>query len=124
MCDSLGIEAKPNNGTLRLPLKPIGLHSDKHNSIDEDLPDLPTETSHINNSPTEANESKVSDSPAETNVQVGEAPASDTKPVDPVETDILIDTAPPEGIFQRKQVDVLLQTDSSQTKNNQKRRKN
>ena len=123
MCDSLGIQAKPNNGTLRLPLKPIGLHSDKHNSIDQDLPDLPTETSHINNSPTEVNEPKVSDSPAETNVRVGEAPASVTKPVDPVETDILI-TAPPEGILQRKQVDVLLQTDSSQTKINQKRRKN
>ena len=28
MCDSLHIEPVPNNGTLRLPLKPIGLHSD------------------------------------------------------------------------------------------------
>ncbi|CAM1501806.1 Fc.00g037900.m01.CDS01 [Cosmosporella sp. VM-42] len=27
LCDSLGIEPKPNNGTLRLPLKPIGLHN-------------------------------------------------------------------------------------------------
>ncbi|CAK7237684.1 hypothetical protein SEUCBS140593_010071 [Sporothrix eucalyptigena] len=26
VCDSIGIEPKPNNGTLRLPLKPIGLH--------------------------------------------------------------------------------------------------
>lgn len=26
MCDSLHIEPKQNNGTLRLPLKPIGLH--------------------------------------------------------------------------------------------------
>ncbi|KAF2436468.1 nucleotide pyrophosphatase family protein [Tothia fuscella] len=28
VCDSLGIDPKPNNGTLRLPLKPVGLHSD------------------------------------------------------------------------------------------------
>lgn len=124
MCDSLGIQAKPNNGTLRLPLKPIGLHSDKHNSIDEYLPGLPTETSHINNLTTEVNEFKLSDSPAETNVRVGEAPASDTKPVDPVKTDIFIDTTPPEGIIQRKQVDVLLQTDISQMRNKQKRRMN
>jgi|SRR5271154_3491311 len=28
VCDSLGITPKPNNGTLRLPLKTQGLHSD------------------------------------------------------------------------------------------------
>ncbi|KAF2806616.1 Phosphodiest-domain-containing protein [Mytilinidion resinicola] len=28
VCDSIGIEPKPNNGTMRLPLKPAGLHSD------------------------------------------------------------------------------------------------
>lgn len=26
LCDSVGMQPKPNNGTLRLPLKPIGLH--------------------------------------------------------------------------------------------------
>ena len=45
ICDSLGIEPKPNNGTLRLPLKPVGLHSDEALS-DEDVPvDLPSKTS-------------------------------------------------------------------------------
>lgn len=34
LCDSLGIDPLPNNGTLRLPLKPVGLHSD------EDTPPL------------------------------------------------------------------------------------
>lgn len=29
VCDSLSISPMPNNGTLRLPLKPIGLHSDE-----------------------------------------------------------------------------------------------
>ena len=28
LCDSLGVEPQPNNGTLRLPLQPVGLHSD------------------------------------------------------------------------------------------------
>jgi len=27
ICDSLGLHPKPNNGTLRLPLKPVGTHS-------------------------------------------------------------------------------------------------
>ncbi|RFU32419.1 hypothetical protein B7463_g3912, partial [Scytalidium lignicola] len=27
LCDSLGLEPRPNNGTLRLPLKPVGLHT-------------------------------------------------------------------------------------------------
>ncbi|PYH90466.1 nucleotide pyrophosphatase family protein [Aspergillus ellipticus CBS 707.79] len=34
ICDSLGVTPHPNNGTLRLPLKPVGLHSD------EDAPEL------------------------------------------------------------------------------------
>jgi len=28
ICDSIGITPAPNNGTLRLPLKPVGLHTD------------------------------------------------------------------------------------------------
>ncbi|KAI4753994.1 Phosphodiest-domain-containing protein [Aureobasidium sp. EXF-3400] len=40
VCDSIGIVPKPNNGTLRLPLKPIGLHdSMPPNEIPEDLPE-------------------------------------------------------------------------------------
>lgn len=35
LCDSLGMEPAPNNGTLRLPLKPIGTHKD------EDTPETP-----------------------------------------------------------------------------------
>ncbi|KAJ8112368.1 hypothetical protein OPT61_g5245 [Boeremia exigua] len=33
ICDSIGMSPAPNNGTLRLPLKPVGLHSD-----DDDTP--------------------------------------------------------------------------------------
>lgn len=78
MCDSLGIEPKPNNGTLRLPLKPIGLHSDKHTSTEDDHPpDLAAETSKID---------------------ISLASASITTPVDPLETNVPLDAAPVEGI--------------------------
>lgn len=36
ICDSLAIEPKPNNGTLRLPLKPVGLHLDEENEENEE----------------------------------------------------------------------------------------
>lgn len=35
ICDSIGIEPKANNGTLRLPLKPVGLHSDDPSSVED-----------------------------------------------------------------------------------------
>lgn len=37
LCDSVGIEPRPNNGTLRLPLKPIGTHKP------EDTPEPPAD---------------------------------------------------------------------------------
>jgi hypothetical protein len=40
VCDSIGITPKPNNGTLRLPLKPVGLHSDD-NAPGIETPDDP-----------------------------------------------------------------------------------
>ncbi|KAI9876169.1 MAG: hypothetical protein M1830_007091 [Pleopsidium flavum] len=43
ICDSLQIPPQPNNGTLRLPLKPIGLHSDMNSPQDGTLPDPPIE---------------------------------------------------------------------------------
>lgn len=42
LCDSLGIEPLPNNGTLRLPLQVIGLHSDKQPPVPETPSDPPT----------------------------------------------------------------------------------
>ena len=42
ICDSLGIEPKANNGTLRLPLKPVGLHSDETEPTDSIPTDLPS----------------------------------------------------------------------------------
>ncbi|KAF2675277.1 Phosphodiest-domain-containing protein [Microthyrium microscopicum] len=42
VCDSIGLKPVPNNGTVRLPLKPLGLHSDPHAptlEVPEDLPE-------------------------------------------------------------------------------------
>ncbi|KAF2199630.1 ectonucleotide pyrophosphatase/phosphodiesterase family member 1 [Delitschia confertaspora ATCC 74209] len=44
ICDSLSITPAPNNGTLRLPLKPVGLHTDPETPPDE-TPADPVETS-------------------------------------------------------------------------------
>ena len=47
VCDSLGIEPKPNNGTLRLPLKPVGTHGDdddkESDGKEDDIVDLPSD---------------------------------------------------------------------------------
>ncbi|KEQ61657.1 Phosphodiest-domain-containing protein [Aureobasidium melanogenum CBS 110374] len=46
VCDSVGISPKPNNGTLRLPLNPVGLHdSMPPQEIPEDLPEDVVSTS-------------------------------------------------------------------------------
>lgn len=43
ICDSLGIKPLPNNGTLRLPFEPKGLHSDEDAPV-ADTPADPVET--------------------------------------------------------------------------------
>ena len=35
ICDSIGLTPAPNNGTLRLPLKPVGLHVDDEDTVNE-----------------------------------------------------------------------------------------
>lgn len=98
MCDSLRIVPKPNNGTLRLPLKPIGLHSDKPSSSEEDHPDFTAEIFRTDDPVTEANETKLADAPLESDVDVDGAHASDTTPMAPVETVLIVETASPEGM--------------------------
>lgn len=44
VCDSLGIKPIANNGTLRLPLVPIGLHSDLPPTDDDTPSDLPSDS--------------------------------------------------------------------------------
>lgn len=42
LCDSLGVEPLPNNGTLRLPLQPVGLHSEEDVPVLEHPQDPPS----------------------------------------------------------------------------------
>lgn len=44
VCDSLGVDPLPNNGTLRLPLKPVGLHSDENTPVLGTPADPPAQT--------------------------------------------------------------------------------
>lgn len=62
VCDSLFIEPKPNNGTLRLPLKPIGLHSDTPPDTENLVDDPPDQEPNTTNSPTPSSPSSSSNS--------------------------------------------------------------
>lgn len=57
LCDSLGIEPRPNNGTLRLPLTPIGLHKP------EDAPEIPQDpvptTEHVSSAQPESTQASA-----------------------------------------------------------------
>jgi len=66
ICDSLGINPKSNNGTLRLPLKPEGLHSD----ADAPKPDLPLDPVDDEDKTTQVN------NPSQTQNQASDAPSS------------------------------------------------
>ena len=41
ICDSINLVPAPNNGTLRLPLRPTGLHNDTHTTESEHTPEDP-----------------------------------------------------------------------------------
>ncbi|KAI4616564.1 hypothetical protein J4E80_005838 [Alternaria sp. BMP 0032] len=54
VCDSIGLNPAPNNGTLRLPLKPVGLHSD-HDSVsgnEKETPEDPVSSYTLSSSTT------------------------------------------------------------------------
>lgn len=51
ICDSVGLSPAPNNGTLRLPLKPVGLHNDGEDAPNE-TPTDPVDTHSLTSSPT------------------------------------------------------------------------
>ncbi|KUJ08193.1 Phosphodiest-domain-containing protein [Mollisia scopiformis] len=61
VCDSLGLVPKPNNGTLRLPLKPIGLHSPDTALEDPNDPPTSTPTPSPTPSPSATSEEEAAD---------------------------------------------------------------
>lgn len=78
VCDSVGIVPKPNNGTLRLPLKPIGLHdSMPPTEIPEDMPeDVPEDISSTSIESSETIPSAAASSTTVTQVAASSTPAS------------------------------------------------
>ncbi|KAL8834750.1 MAG: hypothetical protein Q9170_003627 [Blastenia crenularia] len=64
LCDSLGIEPKPNNGTLRLPLEPIGVHSDQLSHAGDVPEDLPSDAA-MKDIPSNSNSSQAATSAVE-----------------------------------------------------------
>ncbi|KAL4947482.1 alkaline-phosphatase-like protein [Aspergillus filifer] len=80
LCDSLGIEPHANNGTLRLPLKPSGLHSDEDApALDSpsDPPATQTAAEIIPSSTTVAAPSESASSGAESHTTESEEDAED-----------------------------------------------
>ncbi|KAL2866485.1 alkaline phosphatase family protein [Aspergillus lucknowensis] len=77
LCDSLGIAPHPNNGTLRLPLKPSGLHSDEDAPVLDNPSDPPATQSAASAtsagpSPTAATPHSPSPSPANPKEDAGD----------------------------------------------------
>ncbi|KAM3508181.1 hypothetical protein MY11210_006843 [Beauveria gryllotalpidicola] len=89
LCDSVGITPQPNNGTLRLPLKPIGTHTEEvaeeqdpvltKDATESALPFTSTQSSSTSGSTTEAQ-------PSPTLVTGTEAPAAPEE-TEPSKTD-------------------------------------
>ena len=73
ICDSLGVVPHPNNGTLHLPLKPIGLHSDDPNPVE----DVPADFS----ADAENNSLLTAPEPLSTSSSADEPSAEPTRPV-------------------------------------------
>ncbi|PYH78857.1 nucleotide pyrophosphatase family protein [Aspergillus uvarum CBS 121591] len=80
ICDSLGVTPHPNNGTLRLPLKPVGLHSDEDSPTLEDPSDPPSVTTTV------VEPIKPSTTPTTTSSMISASPTSSA--------DMVVDTPP------------------------------
>ena len=86
LCDTVGLQAKPNNGTQRLPLQPVGLHIPGE---EVEVPDEPDVSPSLSGS---ANTKPLAVDPVETLRPSIEGPAtghtSNTKQVgvDPIQT--------------------------------------
>lgn len=83
LCDSVGIEPAPNNGTLRLPLKPVGLH--KPEETPEEPADPVSTQEAVSSGPKEPARPTVPEKPAQpTRPTIPEKPAQPERPKLPV----------------------------------------
>lgn len=78
VCDSVGITPKPNNGTLRLPLKPVGIH--------DSLPpyDLPEDMAGDTPSEIEGADTKSAIVESASSTQINVATSAESSSVQPV----------------------------------------
>ncbi|KAL4874060.1 hypothetical protein BDV12DRAFT_181924 [Aspergillus spectabilis] len=74
LCDSLGINPHPNNGTLRLPLKPSGLHSDEEAPTLDNPSDPP-----VTQSQSQSQSQTAADTPPSTSSTAATPVASDSQ---------------------------------------------
>ncbi len=85
LCDSVGIAPAPNNGTLRLPLKPIGLHDDGSATNGLEPPADPVETHATTTSPkAEPTTNPILVNPVSTSGSASTTPATNPILVNPV----------------------------------------
>lgn len=77
LCDTLGLDPRPNNGTLRLPLKPVGLHSDEDTPALENPSDPPASSMVTPASLSMTSTVPASTSPTATSTTVPEAPSEE-----------------------------------------------
>lgn len=64
ICDSLGIDPKPNNGTLRLPLQTVGFHSPETSIKEPEDPPLPPSLPHSPPSQSSSSAQSLPESPS------------------------------------------------------------
>ena len=83
LCDSVGIVPAPNNGTLRLPLKPIGLHDGSATNGLEPPAD-PVETHAATSPKPEPTTNTIVANPVSTSGSESTAPATNPILVNPV----------------------------------------
>lgn len=98
VCDSVGVDPRPNNGTLRLPLKPVGLHdSMPPTEIPEDLPE--DSPSQVQDTPTPSTDtsaimsSSISIIPSAENTEVATSSDQASRPTI-MTTDAAVPTRP------------------------------
>lgn len=89
LCDSLGVEPRPNNGTLRFPLQPVGLHSD------EDVPVVEYPQDPVSTASPASTTSALSHSPT-SSATPSTSPSATPAPVDTVKDAPDTPQAPPQ----------------------------
>lgn len=88
ICDSVGIQPASNNGTLRLPLTPIGLHTDPNTPSDE-TPADPVDAS------TPTSNTAIANTAVSSSISMASASASSSKTASPTSSAPPVESSKP-----------------------------